>query len=197
MLLGVGWISSNVEMYINRSPTYSSMRTLILLFCLVAISIAKTTTIRDLVSSLDGDVSTSREITVNGQKVLDLPTETLQRILMDEKDVARYLRLYQKRFDRAVCEDLQDKFTTYLLGASCTGNVISDVAVKNMTRGYLDPKIKWDKLLENSKEVSSVSTRCFQDGMLLAKANLVGRKLLYIMSFDKTKKATELTIVTF
>lgn len=173
------------------------MRSLLCLVCIVAITLAKTSTIRELITSLDGDVSSSRSIKVNNQDVLELSKETLQRILMDENDVPRYLRISQKTYNRAVCEDLQDKITASLLGASCTGNILSEVAIQNMTRGYLDPKIKWDKILENSKDVSSVSTRCFQDGMLLAKANLMDRKLLYVMNFDKTKKVTDLTVITF
>lgn len=173
------------------------MRLFLVLLCIIVISLAKTTTVRDFISSIDGDVSSSRNVKVNGQEVLQLSTEILQRMLMDEKDVARYLRISQKRYDRAVCEDLQDKITVGLVGASCTGNILSEVAIRNMTRGYLDPKIKWNKVLDNSKEMSSISTRCFQDGMLFAKAEIGGRKLLYIMSFDKTKKITELTIATF
>lgn len=173
------------------------MRVLLLL-CLIAIASAKTIAIYENVEVDDEGVVKSKYTYLNGEKVREVDDIIIKRLLVDEQKINRLVPFGNRDYSSAVCETMSVKMMTYMVGASCYTNIMSLSSVHNKTIGIINSKaISWSNLLPGAYEEEGNKVRCYQDGLILATMEKMGRKILYIAVFDKKKLINDLTVVPF
>lgn len=169
----------------------------LLLISIVLIS-AETVSIYEHIDSIDGRILKDRYIYLNGQRMREIDDVLVQRLLVEENKMNRLVPFSQRKYSQSVCETMNNKMFSFLVGASCYSNVIEEATARNKTSAIIDKiAVPWESLLPGALSSNENKVRCFIDGILFATTEKANRKLLYIGNFDKTNKIYELAVVPY
>src|SRR5574338_663135 len=153
------------------------MMRVIPLLLLVAIINATTVSVHETTDSIDGRVIKNRFVYLNGQKVREIDDVLIKRLLIEEVKTSRLVSFGKREFTPKICDRITNNMMSVLVGAACFSTLMTEASIRNKTNAIIDQKAApWNNLLPGAPEDNGNKVRCYQDGLLLAMTEKMGRK---------------------